>query len=303
MDYYTKYLKYKTKYLELKNQIGGRYQNLTFLGEGAESVVYKTSDNKALKIMKKAENFMSPTESAIITKIQELNLPNFPKYYLFGKCKSLVDPDKDTTEFCINDDEGKEYQYIIMDTIEGEDMMTLFYKTFSRYFISEQIDFQSDDYNNTKEYYIIFLLKVCLKIVQVLKDANEKFGFRHNDFDYRNCMIKEDGTPIIIDFGSSSMNDHAAFQCKDIRAFVNSVVKGSYCNAKAVYEKVFPSDIIQNKKDLFISNCQLISKDIENDNRITELWSKINGCLPYNDITFDDLEKMFNNALVKVTAS
>lgn len=62
MDYYTKYLKYKNKYLELKNQIGGTYRNLKYLGEGAESIVYETNDNKALKIMKKPEFYISATE-------------------------------------------------------------------------------------------------------------------------------------------------------------------------------------------------------------------------------------------------
>lgn len=73
-----------------------------------------------------------------------------------------------------------------MDTIDGDDMMTIFYKKFSNYFILEQINFQSEDYTTMKESYIKFLLQVCLKIVQALKDADEKFGFRHNDINFDN---------------------------------------------------------------------------------------------------------------------
>jgi hypothetical protein len=141
--YKKKYLKYKNKYILFKNQIGGVFNNLSYLGEGAESIVFKMETGTALKIVKNTKKFISDNEKEIISKLTELRTLNFPTFHAIATCKSDTAPDKDTREFCISGSTGKLYQYIIMDTINGNDMMNIFFDIFKDH-VSKEV-FNADD--------------------------------------------------------------------------------------------------------------------------------------------------------------
>jgi hypothetical protein len=47
------------------------------------------------------------------------------------------------------------------------------------------------------------ILKTLGQICFALYIADKVFNYRHRDFNYRNCVIKPDGTPVIVDFGSN----------------------------------------------------------------------------------------------------
>jgi tRNA A-37 threonylcarbamoyl transferase component Bud32 len=126
-------------------------------------------------------------------------------------------------------------------------------------------------------------------MIRALKLADEKYGFRHYDLDYRNCLILENGTPVIIDFGQSEIGKQSESQCKDISAFLNSVLKNSYCNSNAILDKKYPG-IDKAAKEKKINNCKKIFANITFDGKGKKLLDFIYRCNPHNgtDINFDD---------------
>ena len=300
MDYYKKYLKYKNKYLKYKEQIGGTYSNLVYLGEGAESIVFRMENGRALKIIKDPSKFISDKERDIINKLSTLGSSNFPTIDIIGVCNSLIPPKPDTKEFCITGSDGVLYQYIIMDTIKGQDMMNIYYDMFKDYVNQDTpIDFTSETYLRTENEYINLVLNVSLKIIRALKLAHERFCFRHNDLDFRNCLILEDNTPVIIDFGQSEIDKRGELQCKDINAFLNSVLKNTYCNSSSVLNKKYPDLADGLEKTKIINNCKLIFNNINKNVKVIDLMRFKNNCSSFlgTDISFDDYERELSRLL------
>ena len=111
-------------------------------------------------------------------------------------------------------------------------------------------------------------------------------------------MIKEDLTPVIVDFGSSSLGN-ASSNCKDIMAFYNSVVRGGACNSSAVLEKYFKQATLDDtdRRKVITKNCKEILDKIKATPKITALGGIITPCRPVSwdpampivDITYDNM--------------
>lgn len=298
MSYFDKYLKYKAKYLKLKSQIGGEYTNLQYLGQGAESIVYGMKDGFALKVIKDPSKRISDEERDIMQKLSDLKSPYFPQIKAFGNCKNNIQLDERTTRFCVVEKEKEEtdYQYIVMEIINGKDMMTIFYETFKDYANNERLDLTNLEFARKINDFSNYFIEIIKKIVDGLILANKEYKFRHGDFDFRNCLIKEDGTPVIIDFGSSTIGDKSkdSPECKDITAYIRSILNANYCNRKQDLEKIYKINMDENEPllKLCVTNCKLILNSIKQNDKIKELIRIIDNCVPYlgRDITLDKLK-------------
>jgi serine/threonine protein kinase len=287
MEYKNKYLKYKNKYITLKNQIGGSFlfNDLVFLGEGGETVVYRMKDTKrALKILKIGEGRGKLLEKERNVMLTVSGLPNFPTFYQIGTCRSSIPPSRETKSFCLNDDEtgGTEYQYIIMTAINGKDMNEIYLNKFRNELIAP---FENTVGLQAKiNEFAIFFKSILLKIGKALLHAYREKGFFHSDFDYRNCIITEDGTPYIIDFGQSTVGPYPTgepqISCKDLFSFIG-IINGSYCNKEDDLRKVIPG-ITPEQQILVTKNCKLIWEQFKRIPLIQEIIAMRNRCQPFN---------------------
>jgi len=291
MNYYKKYIKYKNKYLMIKkNMKGGTYTGLRYIGEGAESIVYDMGDGKVLKIIKNQNMRISDRERSVIEAVKDI--PNFPKVYIYGLCKNNIKPDRETNVFCV--DNGSEYQYIIMDKIDGKDILEIFYDKFKDYLNLDEIELRSkledETFVSKITKFVHFYINIIKKIVSSLKIANDAVRFRHNDFDFRNCLISPTGEPTIIDFGQSTIGN-PSLECKDIFSYVNSFLGGSYCNRKDTIIKTYGDEHTIRFFDRCNKNCKTILAILRDTPKITQLQTLINECVPYwrRDISLDML--------------
>ena len=303
-NYVDKYLKYKNKYLHLKNHIGGTYNNLIYLGEGAESMAFRMDDGKVLKIIKNYNNRISDLEKDIMNKLSDLNTINFPKFYSIGTCKSLVEVNANLTSFCIDDNvnepNANTYQYIIMDEIQGKDMINIFYGLFKDN-LSNEIDINDNEIKNKLNNYAKIFLNSLIKITSSLKLANDRYGFRHNDFDFRNCYIDNNNNPVIFDFGSSTINNNNVLECKDIMGFINSTLNESYYIKHSNVTKYYPNSLDDNQfMTKIINNCKKLITELKKNDIIKKIKNVNDSCQPYFnvDINFDVLINKFNEIFI-----
>lgn len=296
--YYEKYMKYKKKYELLKNnsiniaQTGGNYNNLVYLGQGAESFVFKTEDGKAIKIIKNVAKRINPVEKEVMQRVSDLESPHFPKVHAMGICKNRTELTRDSTDFCIGSDGSYEYEYILMDIVNGNDMMTLFYKKFKTHLNKVFIDIEDDDINMKVEEFSQLLMDVIIQLAHVLKSSSDAIGFRHSDFNYGNCIINRENVPVIIDFGQSSLGQAGILECSDLIGFFKSIVNGLNCGSRETLSKVFPKlkeEGSEEPKRLIIKkNCEEIMKKVKAHKKIKEVVSLSQTCVPYtnSDIPF-----------------
>jgi tRNA A-37 threonylcarbamoyl transferase component Bud32 len=286
IDYYQKYIKYKIKYITLSEKINGTYSNLSYLGQGAESIVFKMQDGKVLKIYK---NFKNENENVIINELIKYNFPNFPKYHALGQCKNKDLITNETKTFCIKDTgTNYTYNYIIMDEIKGNDMLDIFFTTFQKYLLQDikiAIDLEKEINMFCK-----FFLKITIKIAEALQIAYKEINFRHNDLDFRNCLIEGD-IPTILDFGQATIHINES-ECRDIMSFINSSLSDSYCNKKESLNKFFKEDT----HITVIKNCKIIKNKIKENNIIIKILAIINDCKPFynKDIKIETIIKKLN---------
>jgi hypothetical protein len=299
MTYYKKYLKYKNKYAELKrmqSMRGGAYEGLRYLGEGAESIVYAMPDGKALKIIKDFESRIKEEEKLVFDAVKDI--PNFPKIYAMGNCKSNVKPDRDMTKFCM--EEGDDYQYVIMDIIDGKDMLEIFYDKFKDYINLDPAVLNLNDavLNAKMIEFETFYVEVIKKMVNALKRANDAVRFRHNDLDFRNCLVSAAGVPTIIDFGQSAINVPVGeLECKDIASYVNSFTRGSYCNRKDTILKTYADEPTLAFVDKCSKNCKALLTKLVSLPRMAAIKKIISdSCVPYmnTDIKLSSMEEQFS---------
>lgn len=205
--YHNKYLKYKNKYINLKYkiQIGGVYQfiddKLTGIPEDKDIIssrqdkIYKI-DNDPTKITKIfAEDNDTTKKEVLITKsLSDLNLSYFPKFY--------------------GSDILNSKRYIVIEKIKGKD-----YRTYVRDNYLSKTDMNVDNFVN---WYLNFIKQIATALQIALK----QICFTHEDFDTKNCMVRDDGTPVIIDFGVSQLGESncikSAESCHDIASFIRT---------------------------------------------------------------------------------
>ena len=158
-----------------------------------------------------------------------------------------------------------------MDNINGRYIIDIFISVFQHYIINGVTS--HDDYKEAKGSFISFLLNVIKKLIYVFKETNILFGFRYGDFDFRNCLILEDSTPVILDFGSSTIDNRSQSLCKDLRTFLSSFFNLLYYNKRV------------DNNQTHLKNCKMILDDILKDDNIHFLYDTLDKrCIPYLDI-------------------
>ena len=239
--YHDKYLKYKNKYLQLKNLKGGApiYNDLQYLGQGAENIVFKLPDSdNIIRIMKNCEKLL---EGEINTINKMVN--NTPLYFVnivaLGNCNDLKDRLKsDIVNFCDDKLMGDmcNYTYIIMHTATGQNVLQYYGLQFKDLLNNNDFDNLIKNVNMTV--FVTFLFSFLNKMVDGLIDANTKLGgFIHGDLNFRNCYVDPSYNPIIFDFGASiigKIGDNS-----DILEYIRTMLSDTNLESP-VYISVFP---------------------------------------------------------------
>merc|ERR1711865_755364 len=110
------------------------YNDLRYIGQGASSMAYQIGDqDKVFKVTKNVNSNLKDPERLVIEKIKQLTgtlKQYFPIIYGIGSCKYEGEITKETTQFCITGSVGTDYEYIIMDKVNGKDFFEKFFIIF-----------------------------------------------------------------------------------------------------------------------------------------------------------------------------
>ena len=277
--YKQKYLKYKNKYIELKKLIGGApiYNNLKFLGQGADNIVFLLPDNNAIRIRKNCEIFNS-NELLTISKMKD----NTPKYFVkilaLGKCNDLKNRLKtDIINFCDDKLLGDicNYTYIIMELAKGCNILQYYGLKFKDLLNNSNFDTLIELNKLRINEFIIFLFKFLNKITEGLIDANKKLGgFIHFDLNYRNCNVDpETENPIIFDFCSSSIGKVG--DNSDILNYIKDILSDSNLDV-SVYSSIFSDYETKSSEEklLIKTNFYKLNKIIREENKLNIFINK-----------------------------
>ena len=238
-------------------QRGGanKFTGLTYISSGSEGVVYRTSNGRALKIQKSGK--INEREIIAQEKLTEIDIPYFPKLYEKDICISSIDfstvNKQELTEFC--DGTGPyQYDYVVMELING--------KEYPQYLLRKLIDMGAWERKILSDEEIALIaneyISILCRLAFAFYCADRKMYFRHNDFDYKNSLIKSDGTPIIIDFGSASFIGSDNFDSntssgKDMFGFIRSTIGPSHFKS-AIKKMLFTKDNYKNTNMNYIKN-------------------------------------------------
>lgn len=286
MNYYNKYLKYKNKYNIIKNQSGGANTdllNIKYIKQGADTILYRIEGtDRVIKIMKTSK-FWKDNELDVYLEIikrttfKDKNIDiNFPYIYMLGQMNvpNMALINETTTSINLNtikSDDTIIRCFIIMDYINGKSIIDIFIFYFQHY-INNGVT-KDAEYESVKQIFIDVFLDITKKLIYIFQTTNILFGFRHKDFDFRNCLILEDNTPVLLDFGESSINSSLELFCTDLRAFILSFFNLSY------YVPILEYDTFR------INNSKLILDDLLSNRYIHFLHDTLNKkCIPYQDI-------------------
>lgn len=286
------------------------FSGLRILASGMEGIAYKTPNSKVLKIPKSGN--LNPQEIIVQQKLASLGLPYFPTLYesnhlqnnrSYKNISEMYFNKKETYTF--GTDTGPyTYKYVLMEYIEGTDIHTYIYNKYSTLFFrtpylrtintpDEQITPSKEIFNTLKKEFI----NIFSKILFALYIAQKVFNYRHNDLHTGNCIIKPDGTPVIIDFGFNRIATNSKKNLKystssDIDTFI------SYSLAAGLYDFNFYR-FIQNLHDITFAKFQ-------NDIGLTTIEKRVEDLLQvkYNSKFIFNYETSFNllnipNALIQ----
>lgn len=176
-----------------------KFRNLQYIASGAEGNTYKTANGKALKLTKTGK--FGEHEVRIQERLATLGLPYFPTLYESDAIQNTMSyinyaaKNKTTLKEFGKGTGPYRYEYVVMEYIHGKPIF----------------DYIQEKYNAeaTTELIRNELLSIFSKITFALYIAFEVFNYHHNDFHAKNCLIKPDGTPVIIDFGMNTMTTNS----------------------------------------------------------------------------------------------
>lgn len=269
--YYKKYIKYKNRYINLRNLCGGNpFLNVKYLGSGAENMGFDIGNNQVLRIRKNCEK-LKQTEIEILNKIKKDSPRYFVKIYEIGTCKDLktkFENIESVSEICNNiSGDLCDYTYVIMEKANGINIIDYILKYLDTTFTKINDTILNLVDNDTKVLLndlIIYLLQIFERICDGLIDAQSKFlNFYHGDLNYRNVFINDSTLdPTIFDFGASS--DKINNKSLDILNYIQDI----YSNIP---------DLINLKSDIFKQNIK---------NIMTYILDKFNFNDNYNVSTY-----------------
>jgi serine/threonine protein kinase len=190
-------------------QRGGVFEGITYISQGADGATFRTNDDRLLKIVKQVRGL--DREISVHQRLTSLELPYFPNFIESGQCINqgpinfTANALRPRTTIC-DAAEGNvgayPYPYILMEYVEGgrefpkylDAKIRALVPGLTRPLNDEEVSSLVDSILGTFAH-LCFAFYVAAKV----------FNYRHNDFNERNCLIKPDGIPVIIDFGSNRM--------------------------------------------------------------------------------------------------
>jgi hypothetical protein len=268
MSYQSKYLKYKTKYLELKKQLGGtEFNDLKYLGKGAENVAFKMPDGKILRVRKSCEELLS-SEKNVMEKLAENKPKYFAMVYSVGKCADLKKKKLQLATSMCNVSEGElcDYDYVIMDDAPGTNFLIFFLQHFKDLVMNNDFDAELEkvDVKEKIQQFARNSAEYIIKIIDGLMDANAKLGnFKHGDLNYRNCHIDESFTPTIFDYGASKVGVVSPRnQCSDIFNYIKGILSDINLDDGITYNAGIPElhKLESVEKNKVIKNIKVVRK-------------------------------------------
>jgi len=279
--YFEKYIKYKNKYLELKKLLGGApiYNNLHYLGQGAENIAFLLSDGNTIRIRKDCET-LGQNEITTVTKMKDNTPLYFVKILALGKCNDLRGRlSKEVKNFCDDKLVGDlcNYTYILMETAVGGNYLQYFGLAFKDLLNNSNFDklIINETNINKMRMFVTFLFSFLNKMVDGLISANTKLGgFVHFDLNFRNCNVNpENGNPIIFDFGGSTIgkiNDNS-----DILNYIKEILTDTNLDP-GVYNSVYSDFESKSSEDklLIKNNFYKLNKILREQPRINSLITK-----------------------------
>ncbi len=302
IDYKKKYLKYKNKYIVFKNQIAGAiFNGIKYLGQGAENIAYDIGDNQVIRIMKKCKN-IEESEKQIMIEINKVKPINFVNIISIGNCTDLVDKlNSETKDFC-NDVDGDvcSYDYVVLNKVIGDNINVVFFKIFLNLILNENLVIDKPENQELIEQFVHNLLGLYVKIVDSFIDANQKLnGFRHGDFNYRNCAVDNDFNPTIYDFGASKIGEatRPISEINDILQFIkDSLATNTYEETTQIHEVAYPeySLLPVERKNLIKKNYISIKRKIMEHPKIQTIISRY-----FNVVERDTPNGRFKNIFPK----
>lgn len=259
-------------------------------------------------------------ELIIFKKLRQLrnekNIPNFVYYIGHFKCN-----DKnigEVTKICKCDKNCINKTYVVLEYIKGSEFRNIFLKKLG--LTSEiigdlkkldsvltNLNTNSSALDNILDELVKCVIQISKQLALALHMANESIGFIHDDLDQRNVVIIEHNnpvttiynfnsekqikitskyTPVILDFGSSSIdnnNKKNSKYCKDFVAFLHSIHNYSWYKmaAKTIYKKhhnlPIDDDILDKKIEIKINtilNTHLKSIHTKFINKLNKVLSK-----------------------------
>lgn len=302
IDYKNKYLKYKNKYMVFKNQIAGAiFNGIKYLGQGAENIAYDIGDNQVIRIMKKCKN-IEESEKQIMIEINKNKPMNFVNIISIGNCADLVNKlNSKTTDFC-NDTNSNvcNYEYVVLNKVSGDNINVVFLKIFLNLILNENLVIDQPENQELIEQFVNNLLGLYVKIADSFIDANLKLnGFRHGDFNYRNCAIDEEFNFTIYDFGASKIGakTRPISEIDDILQFIkDSLATNSSEEPTQIHEVAYPgySLLSVEKKNLINRNYISIKRKIMEHPKIQTIISRY-----FNVVERDTPNGRFKNIFPK----
>jgi len=284
-----KYLKYKTKYLELKKLIGGaaNFGDLKYLGSGADNVTFLLSNkNNTIIRIRKGCMILEDNELETVNKMINNTPLYFVKILKVGECNDIKDKltseIENVKDFC-NDNNSNNttcnYTYIIMENASGINLLHYYGECFKNLLTSTSFDLDINNESNKKKMleYINFLFGFFIKMVDGLISANDKLGgFIHGDLNFRNCNVENNtNNPIIYDFGASSIGEINNNQ--DILNYIKDILTDTNLDA-FVYRLIFTNydTLHDSERKLIKENFYKLNKTLRQNKKIESLLKYFN---------------------------
>ena len=251
--------------------------------------------------MKKCKN-IEESEKHVMTEINKAKPINFVNIISIGNCTDLVDKlNSETRDFC-NDVDGDvcNYDYVVLNKISGDNINVVFFITFFDLILNENLEIAKPENQELIEQFVGNLLQLYMKIANSFIDANLKLnGFRHGDFNYRNCAVDKNFNPTIYDFGASKIGAKARpiSEIDDILQFIkDSLATNTSEEPSQIHEVVYPeySLLPVERKNLIKKNYISIKRKIMEHPKIQTIISRY-----FNVVERDSANGRFKNIFSK----
>lgn len=300
--YYDKYIKYKKKYMDLKNNFYGgsgdsnklddhnkyKFTNIEFIGETPDEYKFKAGNDATLIILKNTDSRMLDRylSNERIFYIMNKEDSFFAKPYEIQRCDD-ININKNTKSICRTKKQSTMINnpinnvYFLETKNNTANIINIFHKIFEKEINTGLNDNSGEKMNLFIKNYISMLHIIENK----LKNAFEKKGFIHDNLQFSTITVNNNWNPNLYDYSGSRINEkyngNANFIDKYFMSFlqfqyhINELMKNNK-DSKLILLGNSTVDNLKNILALFYDNfkIQYIKKKIENHQAI--IFSELN---------------------------